>query len=210
MSTITSLSQLDLKKQYTYTDYLSWQFRERVELIKGFIHRMSPAPSSGHQDVSSRVFGPLFNFVKEHNCKVFTAPFDVRFVDEDGVIRDTVQPDISVICNLSLIDRRGCLGAPDLVVEILSPSSSKRDLTYQYELYQKHGVKEYWVAHPEEKTMLIYTLDDKQQYQPSRLYTRGDIISSKVLMGLTLDLDEVFDPFDWDKVAEREATFNRM
>ena len=112
---------------------------------------MSPAPSSGHQSVSSSLFGALFIHLKGLECSLFSAPFDVRFVDEDGVIRDTVQPDISVICDLSKIDRRGCLGAPDLVVEILSPSSSHRDLTFKYDLYKKHGVEEYWVAHPEEK-----------------------------------------------------------
>ena len=171
---------------------------------------MSPAQSSGHQSVSSSLFGALFIHLKGLECSLFSAPFDVRFVDEDGVIRDTVQPDISVICDLSKIDRRGCLGAPDLVVEILSPSSSHRDLTFKYDLYKKHGVEEYWVAHPEEKTLLIYTLDANQEYIPSRLYTRGDTVASGVLEGFELNLDEVFDPFDWAKVEEEEATYNRM
>ncbi|MFT6810145.1 MAG: Uma2 family endonuclease [Saprospiraceae bacterium] len=152
----------------------------------------------------------FFLLRKNSNYKVYSGPFDIRLVSEDGIIRDTVQPDISVICDPTKLDSRGCVGAPDLVVEILSASSSQRDLRLKYDLYRKHGVKEYWVVHPEEKTMLIYTLDDKQQYQASRLYTRGDIISSKVFKCFTLDLDEVFDPFDWDKVAEREATYNRM
>jgi Uma2 family endonuclease len=210
MSEITSLAQLDFKKQYTYQDYYSWQFRDRVELIDGFIHRMVPAPSTIHQRVSGSIMAALFLVAKNSNYKVYPGPFDVRLVSEDGIIRDTVQPDISVICDPTKLDSRGCVGAPDLVVEILSASSSQRDLRLKYDLYRKHGVKEYWVVHPEEKTMLIYTLDDKQQYQASRLYTRGDIISSKVFKGFTLDLDEVFDPFDWDKVAEREATYNRM
>ena len=171
---------------------------------------MSPAPSSDHQRVSSRILGSIFVYLKKKGCEVYAAPFDVRFVDEDGMIRDTVQPDISVICDLSKIDRRGCLGAPDLVVEILSPSSSKRDLTYKYELYQEHGVQDYWVAHPEEKTLLIYSLDDNQKYQPSRLYTRGDVVSSNILNGFELNLDDVFDPFDWTKVDEEEAKYNRI
>ena len=170
---------------------------------------MVPSPSTIHQKVSGSIMVVLFLVTKKNNYKVYSGPFDVRLVSEDGIIRDTVQPDISVICDQTKLDNRGCLGAPDLVVEILSASSSQRDLRLKYDLYQKLVVKEYWVVHTEEKTMLIYTLDEKQQYQASRLYTRGDIISSKVLKGITLDLDEVYDPFDWDKVTEREATYNR-
>lgn len=207
---ITSLSQLDFNKQYTYADYLTWHFKERVELIKGFIHRMSPAPRRSHQEVSSVVQNKLYNFLQGKKCRVYSAPFDVRFVDVDGVIRDTVQPDISVICDASKLDDLGCIGAPDLILEILSPSSAQRDLKYKYDLYRIHGVKEYWVAHPEEKTMMVYTLNDEREYSASRLFTRGDIIKSTALKGFELNLDDVFEPFDWTKVEEREATYHRI
>jgi Uma2 family endonuclease len=207
---ITSLSQLDLNKQYTYADYLTWEMIYRVELIKGFIHRMVPAPSRIHQEVSSAVQYQLYYFLQGKKYHAYSAPFDVRFVDVDGVIRDTVQPDISVICDETKLDDLGCVGAPDLILEILSPSSAQRDLKDKYDLYRMHGVKEYWVAHPEEKTMMIYTLNDQREYTSSRLFTRGDIVYSTAIEGFVLNLDEVFEPFDWKKVEEREATFHRM
>lgn len=210
MEEITQLSQLDLSKQYTYADYLTWQLKERVELIKGFIHRMSPAPRTLHQEVSGIIHGNLFAYLRKKSCKVYAAPFDVRFIDDDGVIRDTVQPDLSVICDLGKLDHLGCLGAPDLVVEILSPSSAQRDLKYKYDLYRLNCVKEYWVVHPEEKTLLIYTLGIDGEYIPSRLFTRGDVVQSNVLKGFTLDLNDVFEPFDWTKVEEQEALYHRI
>ena len=171
---------------------------------------MSPAPGTEHQKISGRIFGPLYTHLKNYPYEVFSAPFDVRFIDTDGKIRDTVQPDISVICDLSKLDKRGCLGAPDLIVEILSRSSSKRDLNYKYDLYRKQGVQEYWVIHPEEKTLLIYSLDKDGNYLPSKLFTRGETVCSKVLEDFSLDLDEVFDPFAWAKLEEEEAQYNRV
>ncbi len=210
MCQVTSLKQLDLNKQYTYTDYLTWRIKDRIELIKGYIHRMSPAPSTNHQKTSGRIFVMIFRFIDKSDCEVFSAPFDVRFRDVDGVVRDIVQPDISVICDSGKLGKQGCIGAPDLIVEILSPSSSKRDLSYKYDLYRSHGVQEYWVVHPEEKTLLIYTLKEDGTYQSSKLFTRGDRIESKVLKGLVIPLDDVFDPFDWSKVEEEVEFYHRI
>jgi len=213
MSTITDISQLDFDKKYTYKDYLTWKFKERVELIKGYLFRMSPAPTSEHQMISNKISTPITIFLSDTKCKLFYAPFDVRFYDQNDptkAITNVVQPDISVICDPEKIDRRGCLGAPDLIVEILSPSTSEKDLTWKYDLYEESGVKEYWVVNPTEKNMMIYTLDHEGKYQPSRLFTRGDVISSLVLKGFSLNLSDVFEPFDWEAHEAIERTYNRV
>lgn len=210
---ITELSQLDFNKQYTYSDYLTWRLKDRVELIKGYLFRMSPAPTSEHQEISGTIFNSFRNFLDKKNCKVFHAPYDVRFydlIDPAKVITNVVQPDISVICDLEKIDVRGCLGAPDLIVEILSPSTSEKDLTFKYELYRDHNVGEYWVASPTEKTLLIYTLNASGDYQPSRLYVRGDVVTSSILQGFSLDLSDVFETFDWEAHDELEKQYNRV
>ena len=194
---ISNVNDLDvIYGKYSYADYFSWKIKERIELIKGKIFQMSPGPSMMHQNTSMHLSRIFYNFLDNKKCKVFSAPFDVRFPDnsiEDKDIGNVVQPDISVVCDLSKLDSRGCLGTPGLIVEILSRSSSKRDLKYKFELYENHGVKEYWVVHPEEHTLLIYTLDKEGKYQPSHLKTRGDKIRSSVLVGFELNLDHIFE-----------------
>jgi len=180
---------------YTYADYFSWKIKERVELIKGKIFKMSPAPTLYHQRVSIYISSKIFNFLEGKNCDVFSAPFDVRFVDttiEDKDIVTVLQPDICVVCDPSKLDAKGCIGAPDLVVEILSPSTSNKDLKDKYEVYEYHKVKEYWVIHPTEHTLMIFTLDDNNKYQASSFYTKGDFVKSQVLVGFELDLTALF------------------
>src|SRR6478736_6826824 len=140
---------------YTYADYLKWTIEERLELIKGKIFRMSPAPNRMHQALSMRIANPIYNLLRGQQCQVYTAPFDVRLPrkslkDED--IITVVQPDICVICDPSKLDERGCIGAPDIVVEILSPSNNKKELKNKYEVYEESGVKEYWIVTPQERT----------------------------------------------------------
>lgn len=210
---ITELSQLDFNKQYTYKDYLSWQLKERVELIKGYIFRIAAAPIRDHQKISGKIFRAFSTFLDNKNCEVYYAPFDVRFYDTedpDKSISNVVEPDISVICDEEKLDERGCLGAPDLILEILSPSTTEKDLTYKYELYESHSVKEYWVVSPTEKTLMIYTLDQSGTYQPSRLFVRGDVVRSSVLDGFVLDLSNVFEPFDWEAHDAEEKYYNRV
>ena len=178
---------------YSYADYLKWDYEEIVELIKGKIFAKAAAPSRRHQGVLGNVFVPMSIFLKNNPCKVYPAPFDVRFSKDPAYdkIDSVVQPDISVICDLSKLDDKGCWGAPDLIVEILSPGNSRVELQNKYGLYQEYGVREYWVVHPIECTLLIYTLIGGK-FQPSRLYTFGDKVHSEVLPGFELDLDEVF------------------
>ena len=179
---------------YTYADYLTWNFEEIVELIKGKVFKKAAAPNRRHQAVSmtlSRIFG---NYLVGHKCKVYAAPFDVRLSKDPDfkTIDSVVQPDISVICDPSKLDEKGCLGAPDLIVEILSPSNSQVELQNKYDLYQEFGVKEYWIIHPAENTLQINVLVDGV-YQPSRLFTTGQKVTSTVLPGFELDLKEVFE-----------------
>lgn len=178
---------------YTYADYLNWNFEEIVELIKGKVFKKAAAPSRRHQHVSGRAFLILGNFLRGQMCHVYAAPFDVRFSKnpEDKKVDSVVQPDLSVICDPAKLDDKGCLGAPDLIVEILSPSNNRVELQNKYELYEEFGVREYWVIHPVECTLLVYTLVEGK-YQSSRLFTFGDKIQSTVLPGFVLDLEEVF------------------
>lgn len=190
------LSELDLSKNYTYADYLKWQFEERVELIRGKIFKMSPATSRSHQEISRDVLVKLANYLYGKPCKVYAAPFDVRLSrtpNDDSKVYTVVQPDIVVICDLTKLDDKGCVGAPDIVVEILSPGNNKKELKNKYEVYQEAGVKEYWVIHPSERTFLKYTLDDNGFFQPSKLFVGGDEPTSIVLPGFVLNLDDIFE-----------------
>ena len=180
---------------YSYADYLTWQFEEVVELIRGKIFKKAAAaPRRLHQKVSGELSYRLTGFLKGQKCQVYAAPFDVRFPKgskEDHKIHDVVQPDICVICNPEKLDDRGCLGAPDLIVEILSPGNSKTELKHKYSLYESHGVREYWIIHPENQDLLIYTLVDGK-YITTGLQTSGDVVESAVIKGFTLDLEEFF------------------
>ena len=188
-------SELDLNKTYTYADYLKWQFEERLELIKGRIFKMSPAPKRIHQKASGVVFYNLFDYLKNKQCDVYSAPFDVRLPrksKDDQEIITVLQPDICVICDRQKLDDRGCIGAPDIIVEILSPGNNRKELQNKYDVYEESGVQEYWIIHPDEKTFMKYTLDDSGKYQPSRLLTFGDIVSTPVLPGVEMHLDDIF------------------
>lgn len=179
---------------YSYADYLNWTIEDMVEIIKGRIFKMNAAPKRIHQKVSGIVFVELFQFLKGKTCEVYEAPFDVRLPvkskrNED--IHTVVQPDICVICDKEKLDEAGCIGAPDLIIEILSKGNNQKELKYKYEVYEEAGVKEYWIIHPDEHTLLIYSLTDGR-YRPSRLLTHGDIVTSSVIPGFELNLDEVF------------------
>ena len=196
---IKDINQLDLKKRYTYADYLTWQFDEMVELIKGKIYKMSPAPGRRHQEVAMSLQAMIWNYLQKKKCQVFPAPFDVRLplppdqVTEDK-INTVVQPDISIICDLSKLDDKGCNGAPDWIIEILSPGTSKKDYNEKFDLYQHAGVKEYWIVHPIDETVLSYTLNTEGLYEMARVkpFTKGEKVESYVLEGLKIDLEEVF------------------
>jgi Uma2 family endonuclease len=182
-------------RKYTYADYLTWQMDEMVELIKGKIFKQAAAPRRIHQEVSGKIFNKLYNFLEKHPCKVYVAPFDVRLPVRSKKHEDidtVVQPDICVICDPGKLDELGCVGAPDLIVEILSPGNNKKELQNKYEVYEESGVKEYWVIHPNECTLIIYTLIDGK-YKTSKIFTHGDNVASQAVEGFVLDLEEVFE-----------------
>ena len=191
---INDLQQLDLRKLYTYAEYLTWSFKERVELFKGKVVKMSPAPSLRHQEISFRLSGVLYNCLKGKTCKAFTAPFDVRLAktgDGHDQISTVVQPDLCVICDESKLDERGCIGPPDLMVEILSPNSATKDVKEKYSLYEEAGVVEYWIVHPEEKLIEVFLLQN-DKYVHSGWYTDQEVLQSTAIAGLSVDLKEVF------------------
>ena len=188
---ITSLDQLDLNKKYTYSDYLSWQFQERVELIKGRIFRMAPAPNRKHQEISFILERLIDRFLTEKECKIYHAPFDVRLIKNGN---DTVvQPDICVVCDLNKLDKQGCVGAPDLIIEILSPGNSRKELKEKFRLYEENGVKEYWIINPLEEMLTIYTLNEEGKYIGSSPYLGEDVVYSSVLPGFSIVIDQIFD-----------------
>ena len=193
MQVVTNFSDLDLTKQYTYSDYLLWQFSERVELIKGFILKMSPAPNRRHQTVSQNLNFSIYSYFKKHSCSVFVAPFDVRLPIKSAK-KDTtvVQPDICIICDESKLDDQGCNGAPDLIIEILSPKNSKHDVDTKFKLYQESGVKEYWIVEPEERIVLVYCLQN-EIYIGSKPFSEGEIIESKLFPEMKIEVIDVFD-----------------
>jgi len=191
-------SDLDLTKTYSYADYLQWTFEERLELIKGKIFKMTPAPASKHQRLSWILSGELYSHLKGKTCQAFPAPFDVRLPkrgaeNNDKQIITVVQPDICVICDPTKIDKRGCTGPPDIVIEILSPGNNQKELQNKYDVYEESGVLEYWIISPQDKTFLKYTLNKEGKYQPSRVLTIGDYIQTPVLSGFMLDLETVFE-----------------
>lgn len=181
---------------YSYADYLTWKIDDMMELIRGKAFKWAAAaPGMSHQKVSLRLASALFTFLKGKPCQVFRAPFDVRFPvksKKSDEIDTVLQPDLCVVCDESKLDEAGCIGAPDLVVEILSPGNNRKELKLKYEVYEESGVKEYWVIHPTEQTLLVYTLVNGK-YQPSGLFVAGDVVESTCIEGFKLNLEEIFE-----------------
>lgn len=193
---IDDISLLEPEATYSYADYLKWTFEDRVELIKGKLFKMSPAPRRSHQGISINLSSELRGYLKGKDCKVYAAPFDVRLPkkpsDPDNKILTVVQPDICVVCDPNKLDELGCKGAPDLIVEILSPSTAKKDLENKFELYEENGVKEYWVVYPGENILEVFELSE-EKYTSKGKYVGDKTITSTVLPGFELKLEDVFE-----------------
>lgn len=189
---IVSYGQLNPEGSYTYWDYLKWKLDERVELIKGKIWKMSPALGSSHQKISMNLTRFFLSVFAENPCELFSAPFDVR-LPIPNAHKDTtvVQPDLCVIYDRSKIDSRGCDGAPDLVVEILSPGNSKHEMQTKFSLYQESGVKEYWIVEPAEKAIFVYTLQNGT-YIGLRPFVEGMRVESPLFPQLEVQVSDVF------------------
>ena len=192
---------LDLNKRYTYADYLTWLDGKRRELVDGFIKMMSPAPRMKHEAVRMNIAFEIKHHIKKKykkQFKIFVAPFDVRLPVNGEKANDkiytVVQPDICVVCDLSKLDRRGCLGAPDMIVEILSPSTGRYDLNEKFALYERSGVREYWVVEPSGGAVTVFLLQENGKYDNGTVYEdEWTNIPVRVLDGLTIAWQDIFD-----------------
>jgi len=182
-------------EKYTYKDYLVWPDDERWELIDGVAYNMSPAPSRKHQKILRELVKLYANYLTGKTCEVYHAPFDVRLPkasEKDESIDTVVQPDLVVICDQSKLDDRGCKGAPDLVVEILSPHTAKKDMEDKFLLYERVKVKEYWIIDPHNNTVLVYKLEDNNKYGRHKINSTEDELKPGIFEDMVIKLMEVF------------------
>ncbi|WP_066196222.1 MULTISPECIES: Uma2 family endonuclease [Gracilibacillus] len=183
------------KRKYSYADYLTWEEGERLELIDGKICNMSPAPSRRHQQILRELSTAFSVFLRDKDCEVFFAPFDVRLLAEDkqdSDVNNVVQPDLSVVCEQDKLDDKGCNGSPDMIIEVLSPSSVKLDRWEKYQLYEQAKVKEYWIVDPINESVEIHWLAG-QKYKFQGVFTKEDTVSVETLTGLNLELNRIFE-----------------
>ncbi|GHV91414.1 hypothetical protein AGMMS50268_19170 [Spirochaetia bacterium] len=184
------MSQAYEKSYYTYADFLEWDESERCELVDGEIVMLG-APTSDHQHLVMELAYQIRRFLEGKSCQVFPAPFDVRLHPAEDDSDDTVfEPDIVVICDPSKIEKRGCKGAPDLIIEIMSPSSARYDRVVKFRRYQQAGVREYWIADPETKSVQACILENG--HYTVTMYDDTNTAPVSVLPGCTIDLTTVF------------------
>lgn len=185
-------------RRYSYADYLTWIDDKAREIINGIVKLMSPAPTNTHAQISSNLVYTFESYIRKRKgkCKVRHAPFDVRLPKNGETSNDKiytiVQPDICVICDLSKLDERGCLGAPDLVVEIQSPSTAVYDLKEKFSAYEMAGVQEYWVVFPGMNGVTIFELQKNGRYDEGTAYQLEGTIHSKILKELNIDIKDIF------------------
>lgn len=190
---------LDMNKRYTYADYSTWFDDVRRELFDGFIKLMSPSPTRKHQEISGNIYRNFSIYLHKKTCKVLYAPSDVRLPNKnsdksDKQIYTVVQPDIYVVCNPSKLDDRGCLGAPDLIIEIVSPKNSKRDVKDKFKIYEEHGVCEYWLVNPNDENISVFIINQEGKYQLVSMYAGDDKIPVNIFNGeFEVDLLDIFE-----------------
>lgn len=182
------------KKKYTFADYLSWDENERVEIINGEAIIAQAAPSPVHQEVAYQIARQIGNYLEGKRCKVYPAPFAVclnsdKSDDEADIV---VEPDISIVCDMSKINEHGCKGAPDMIAEVVSPSTARRDRMVKLNLYEQAGVKEYWIVDPVEQSIQVYLMDNGR-YRVADYYAKEDIAKVHVLDGCFVELSKVFE-----------------
>lgn len=184
-----------LEELYTYGDYLKWHDDERWELINGAAYNMSPAPSRRHQQIATELTRQFATYLLEKSCQIYPAPFDVRLPEADENISDiatVVQPDISIICDPDKLDDAGCIGAPDLIVEVLSPSTSRKDHKEKFFCYEHAGVKEYWLVDPLANTVTVFKLGADNRYGRPDVYGGEETVVVGIFPDLEIVLELVF------------------
>jgi len=183
------------KERYTFADVLAWDEDERIEIINGEAFMMAP-PSRIHQKISMELSRQLANYLEGKKCEVYPAPFNVRLFEKDGNLPEdvdtVVEPDISVVCDRNKLDKHGCKGAPDMIIEILSPSSLRHDRLVKLSLYQRAGVREYWIVDPENRSVMVFLPDAGGSLRLHEDYGREDIAKVNVLGGCFIELSKVF------------------
>lgn len=188
------LPKVESDKIYTYVDYLTWDEDERIEIVDGK-PVMQGTPSRKHQKVSEEIFFQLRQYLEGKQCEVYHAPFAVRLFEREedtpDEIKTVVEPDIVVVCDKNKLDEKGCKGAPDMVVEILSPATAKRDKFVKLHLYRRAGVKEYWIVDPIEQSVQVFELEGTN-YNPTAFYNKDDIAKVNALDGCFIELSRVF------------------
>lgn len=182
----------------TYADYLKWD-EGRFEIVDGTVYSMSPAPNRAHQRVTVELARQIANFLVGKSCEVFSAPFDVRLgatpETEDAEISTVVQPDLAVICDPEKLDDHGCLGAPDWIIEVLSPATAGRDHVLKRELYERHGVREYWLIHPLDRLLTRYHCGPGESFGPATIQEASGRARVAIFPDLEIDWDLVFSRF---------------
>lgn len=183
------------KERYTFADVLTWPDNERAEIINGEPVMMAPPPSRVHQEISFEISRQIGNYLDGKRCKVYPAPFGVRLFEQDGDspedVDTMVEPDISIVCDPSKLDDHGCKGAPDMVVEVLSPSTQRHDQLVKLGLYQRARVREYWIIDPADRSVQVFVLEDGR-YTAKDFGAAGDRLRVNVLEDCTIDLSQVF------------------
>jgi len=178
-----------MQQKYTYADYAQWPEDERWELIDGVAYAMT-GPLRIHQKIVSELGRQIGNYLQDKPCEVYVAPFDIRLPrkdEADAKVETVVQPDLSIICDQSKLDKLGCRGAPDWLVEVLSPSTTLKDMNTKRGLYEQHGVQEYWIIHPEERWLMVYTLDAQGRYGKPDVFGMDEPTVVQLFPGLSID-----------------------
>ncbi|MCT8975536.1 Uma2 family endonuclease [Clostridium sp. CX1] len=189
-----SLNPID-NKIYTYEDYLNFKDTEPIEIIDGRILAMSPAPSRIHQKIILKLSTSIENYIQSNNgeCEIYPAPFDVILKNDDEDVtysKNIVQPDISVICDKNKLTDKGCVGSPDMIVEVISPFNPSNDYVRKLNLYEQFKVKEYWIVNPMEKNVLVYTLTDNG-YNAPKVYSFSDKVKVNIYDNLEIDFNSL-------------------
>lgn len=178
---------------YTYADFLSWEEDFLTEIIDGRLYRMS-SPGMVHQEVVGALIFRLHEFKKKNLYEVFYR-IGVRLFPKNDLSDDTVViPDFVVVSDHSKINKQGCNGVPDMVVEVISPSSVRHDRVTKFRLYQRAGIKEYWIADPESRVVEVHRLQNGVYV--TETYDETEAISVSALSGCVIPLGEVFSPIE--------------
>ena len=199
----TALKRIEANDYYTYADYLEWDEDFRAEIIHGTVYMMSP-PLTVHQRIAGRLYLKLASYLEGKPCEAFIAPFGVRLFPKEDKSDDTVvEPDLVVVCDPSKIDERGCNGAPDLIIEIISPSNFRKDRIIKFNAYLKAKVREFWIVSPEGESIEVHLLDEERERYTTLTYginppdtkeyeRAPEIVPSAILPGLKIDVKDIF------------------